>query len=412
MKHIWLWILLALIVIGTAVAFIPGEWKSAEIADVTGGTREIELQPKTVTVKDGKEVTYRIAKPFEVAVAAEGLGKARFMAMSPDGRMFVPDIVNYNLSREGKVYVLGDWNEETKRFESKDVYLSGLRGPNSIAFYRDPSGKDWLYLALTASLVRYPYKAGDTKPSGPAQVVTEFPNTQTPGETSVVWHITRTIKFHEGRLYVAIGSGCNSCEQEEGDMRAMVMVMDPDGSNKEVYADGLRNSVGMTFKGDTIYVTANGVDHLGADAPDELMHELQKGKHYGWPYCWQSDGVLHEETPDRWKRRVPCTDVPLAFTAFPPHSAPLGLEYFEDAHPVLDGSFLVALHGSFQPEVGSGYQIIRVSESGKKDVFMDGFQAANYAQLGRPVDILQRDANSFFVTDDFNGMIYLIYAAE
>lgn len=413
MKGIWVVGLLVIIaLVAGALAFFPSEWRGNALPETGGDSRTsaLALAEKTAVFESGKEITYRIAEPFDIAVAAEGIGKARFMAMSPDGRMFVPDLVNYNLSHEGKLYVLDDWNEATKKFESTHTYLSGLRGPNSVAFYRDENGRDWLYLALTKHLVRYPYTAGDLAPSGPAEIITEFPNTQTPGETSVVWHITRTIKFHDGKLYIAVGSGCNSCEQPKEELRAMVMVMNPDGTGRKVYAEGLRNSVGMTFAEGDLYVTANGVDHLGEDKPDELMHKIAEGKHYGWPYCYETGGKVVPDTTGIWNNPIPCERIPHSFASFTARAAPLGLEYFENAHPVLDDAFLVALHGSFEPEIGAGYQIVRVSKTGEKSVFMDGFQLPNYERVGRPVDILQRDEKSFFVSDDHAGAIYLLYA--
>lgn len=376
--------------------------------------KEPELQPiklatRTVAFANGAEASFRLAEPFNIAVAAEGLGKVRFMAVSPDGRIFVPDIVNYNLSHQGKVYILGDFNDITRRFETKHTYLSGLRGPNSVAFYTDEDGKDWIYIALTAHLIRYPYNAGDTAPSGRAEIIAEFPNTQTEGETSVVWHITRTLLFHEGRLYIAIGSGCNSCEHPDGEMRGMILSMDPDGKNVEVYASGLRNSVGLAWGESGLYATANGVDHLGLKAPDELMYAIQKGAQYPWPYCYEVSGEMHSETPQRWKMPYSCADAPRSFTAFAPHSAPLGLAYFNDIHPVLDGAFLVALHGSFEPEIRNGYEIVRVSGEGEQEIFMDGFQKSDGKVVARAVDILQHDKNSFFFTDDYGGRIFYVF---
>ncbi|MEX0913015.1 MAG: hypothetical protein WDZ56_00635, partial [Candidatus Paceibacterota bacterium] len=165
----------------------------------------LELQEQTVTLGGDAEATFRIPTGYSLQVAAEDLGKARFMAWSPDGRLFVPDLVDYQLSHEGQLFILEDFNEETGRFETKHTYLSGLRGPNSVAFYTDDEGQEWLYLALTAHLVRYPYQTGDTRPRGEGEIVAEFPNEQSEGEMSVVWHITRTILFHNDRLYVSVG---------------------------------------------------------------------------------------------------------------------------------------------------------------------------------------------------------------
>jgi glucose/arabinose dehydrogenase len=394
----------------------------------------LEFAPAFVTFVDGTEATFDLAEPFHISVAAEGLGKARFMTLSPDGRLFVPDLVNMNLSHEGKIYILDDFDEETKKFKTKHTYLSGLRGPNSVAFYTDENGETWIYVALTAHLLRYPYTTGDMEPSGEPEIVAEFPNKQVAGEVSIVWHITRTIAFHNDRLYVSVGSGCNSCEQPEDEMRAMIYSIKPDGSDMRIYADGLRNAVGFIWADGELYATVNGVDHLGPDAPNDVLYGVEEGAHYGWPHCYEANGKMHQDTAREWKRTFSCDEVPLAFVAFEAHAAPLGLAYFsEDAHLAIRDSFLVALHGAFQRNVGAGYHIVRVSRSGEQEDFMDGFwvekendsgwliptanahadrpePSENGEPVARPMDILQRDANSFFVSDDYGGRIFYIYA--
>lgn len=392
----------------------------------------IKLAPVVVVFEDGTQSKFELAQPFRLAVAAEGLGKARFMALSSDERIFVPDLVNLNLSHEGKIYILENFDETTKQFQTKTTYLSGLRGPNSIAFYTDKNGQEWIYIALTANIIRYPYNTGDIKPTVDAEIITTFPNRQVPGETSIVWHITRTIKFYNDRLYVSVGSGCNACEQPEGEMRAMIYSMNPDGSDKQIYVDGLRNAVGFAWADGKLYATANGVDHLGSQAPDDVMYKLVKDEFYGWPYCYESNGKIYSDTSRKWTRLFSCEEVPLSFSAFEPHAAPLGIEYFpENAHPALKNTFLVALHGSFDSKIRVGYHIVRVSKNGEQEIFMDGFLTENNKQtrriintayahgdqstgnmerFGRPVDILQKDANSFFFTDDYKGRIYYVYA--
>lgn len=392
------------------VLTIPGAHTSVEFPLERTELAPIELTDRQIDLGDGGTATVRLPKEFSATVAATGLGKARFMMMSPDGRLFVPDMVDYNLSHEGKVYVLGGFDPETGTFSEKHVYLSGLRGPNDLLFYRDREGQDWLYVALTEHLVRYPYEAGDLAPSGPSEIVVEFPNEQSPGEASVVWHITRSLSFHDGRIYIAVGSGCNACEQLAGDMRGMVYSVLPDGSDPQVYADRIRNGVGLTWAGDTLYATANGVDHLGPDMPDEMLYRLEEGMELGWPYCYEQDGEVLPDTSRVWNGEFSCDEVPRSFTAFPPRSAPLGIEYFEDAHPVLEGAFLVALHGSFDVALMSGNQVIRVAEDGTQEVFMDGFFDEAGTRIIRIVDFLEYDRNSFFMSDDEGGRILFLRA--
>lgn len=387
-----------------------------EMVDTPKETKEVKpdaitLTPQMLTFSDGTEVTYQVADGFDIAIAAEDMGKARFMTWSPDGRMFVPDMINYNLSHDGKIYILDDWNEKTKRFDSKSVYLSGLRGPHNVAFYTDKDGKSWIYVPLTEHLLRYPYKAGDMEPSGEPEVIVSFPNQQSEDADGIVWHITRTVLFHDDTLFVSVGSGCNICEEKEDEYRAMILAMNPDGSNVHIYASGIKNPVGLEWANDSLYATENGVDHLGADAPDDVMYKVQEGEHYGWPYCYELDGEKHDEPGRTWERKPGlCDELGQAFVSFGPHTAPLGVTYFEDASSELAHTFLVALQGSWQPELRKGYQVVRVTEDGAIDVFIDGLQAPNGERLARPVGILQKDKGSFFFTDDYNGKIYYVYA--
>ena len=412
---------IALVVLGLFVlaglvawALIQGKpERTMESLTYSEAPTSIQLVDRTITLSDGTEAAFRIAEPFEAVIAAEGLGKARFMTMSPDGRVFVPDLVNMNLSRDGKIYVLEDFNQETMRFETKNVFLSNLRGPNNVAFYTDEDGTTWLYYALTDRLVRHPYEAGDMSPRGQGEVVATFEDFQTPGADNTVWHITRTLLFVEDTLFVSVGSGCNACEQPESEMRAMILTMNPDGSNVEVYAEGTKNMVGMEWALGNLYATENGVDHLGVDDPDDTMYLVEKGKHYGWPYCYESRGEKHDEVISDWARKdIECaTDVPSSLAAFGSHTAPLGIRYFgADTHPVLRNSFLVALHGSFRKEIGHGYQLMRVRPDGSKELFMDGFLDSEGERVARPVDILPHMSSSFFVTDDHGGQIFYIYA--
>lgn len=371
----------------------------------------ISLEPRTVVFGDGSQATYELASQFDLAIAAEGLGKARFIAMSPDGRFFIADMVNWNLSREGRIIILEDFDLETRRFKSKSIYLSGLRGPNSVEFYKDRGGKQWIYIALTERLIRYSYDAGDKIPSSAPETVALFPNKQNPTALGIVWHITRTILFHDDILYVSVGSGCNVCEEAEGDKRALILAMDPDGKNSRVYADGLKNAVGFAWVGDSIYATENGVDHLGPDAPDDVIYKLIEGENYGWPYCYESGGKKHKELSWNWKREpIDCENVSLSFVSFGPHVAPLGITYFNEAHPLLENAFLVALHGSHIVELRDGYNIMRVTLDGKQEIFMRGFLGEGEKRYGRPVHIFQYDKNSFFFTDDFGGRLYYVYA--
>ena len=258
----------------------------------------LELEDQAMTFGDGTEATFHVAKGFELSLVAEDLGKARFLTKSPDGRLFVPDMIDWNDNTEGSIYILENWNEETGRFEARHTYLTGLRNPHSLAFYKDASGQDWLYVALTDKLVRYPYTAGDTAPSGEPETITEFPDYRTVDGDA--WHITRTLLFDAHTLYVSVGSSCDVCEEPEDEIRAEVITMNPDGSDIESFATGLRNAVGLAEKSGEIYATNNGPDHLGEGIPDDGIYRLEAGRDYGFPYCYESRGELKPDPrPDR-----------------------------------------------------------------------------------------------------------------
>ncbi|MEX0935223.1 MAG: hypothetical protein WDZ70_02775 [Candidatus Paceibacterota bacterium] len=421
MKKIFSILAVILIITAGVLTFKNAEKTEITKADITVVEEEpidtplppLALAPQTVSFEDGTEATLQVADAFNITVASEDLGKARFMTKSPDGRLFVPDMVDYSLSREGRLLIFDDFNETSGTFESQTTYLSGLRGPHNVAFYTDESGQTWLYLTLTEHLVRYPYSPGDTEPSGEGEVIMEFPNEQSEGADGVVWHITRTLLFRGDRMYISVGSGCNVCEEAEDEVRAMIITANPEGGDVEVYAEGIKNAVGMEIVDGQLYATENGTDHLGDDAPNDLLYRIERNEHYGWPYCYEDDGEIIADESIDWERDpVNCGAVPISFVSFEAHSAPLGVTYFEDAHEALEDSFLVALQGSWEPEIGTGYQVVRISPEGDKEVFIDGFQEEDGTRIGRPVHVLQWNEDSLFITDDFNGRMYYLEAAS
>jgi glucose/arabinose dehydrogenase len=154
-----------------------------------------------------------------------------------------------------------------------------------------------------------------------------------------------------------------------------------------------------------------GADHLGNDKPDDSMYIIRDGFHYGWSYCYRNKGKFFDDASQQWERKpVDCQDLPNSFAFFDAHSAPLGLEYFglPNSNLIFKNAFLVALHGSGQPSIGNGYNIVRVNSDGEVETFIDGF-LQDGQRVARPVDILQVDGNSFFFTDDFGGRIFYVY---
>ena len=371
--------------------------------------QSIRLVPHRITLASGKSYTLNLAEGFEINVAAEGLKRVRFMAKSPDNRIFVTDMFNLTDNRRGVVYILGEFNEITRHFRRVIPYLSGLRNPNSVAFYTDSQGTQWFYLALTDRLVRYRYEAGANRPTTQPEVLATFPDYGL-GYKYGGWHLTRTIAFGpSGKLYVSVGSSCNACEEKE-EIRATIVEMDPDGKNQRFFARGLRNAVGLRLVGARMFATNMGADHLGRDKPADTMIVVSDSANYGWPYCYQTgERLFIDEKLNPRGSKFDCRSARSATTAFPAHSSPLGLEYFgADADAALRDSFLVALHGSTTKSLNRGYKVIKVSSDGKKqEDFLTGFINRGIVH-GRPVDIFRVDPSAFFVTDDRAGVVYYI----
>lgn len=372
----------------------------------TSSAPAFSLQPTTLTFKDGKSITLDVPAGYAMDIAAQGFKSARFMAWSPDHRLFLGEMDGAGDTQTGRVLILDQFDPLSGSFKKVTTYMSDLRNPNSVAFYTDPSGQSWIYIALTDKLVRYQYSPGDDAASGTPQTIATFPDFGPPASEGG-WHLTRTLAFDGDTLYVSVGSGCNSCE-EPGFTRADILSMNPDGSGNSVYASGLRNAVGLAVVDGSLYATANEADHLGDDKPDDLVYQIAHNANYGWPYCYEFNGVIYADSSQKWKTPFDCTRVPLAYTELDPHSAPLGIAHFSSsfADPALQNSFLVAEHGSGKKSIGTGYMISRV-EQGSWTPFISGFLASTTRQ-GRPVDILQDDDRSFFISDDENGAVYFV----
>ena len=374
------------------------------------GPRALKLTPRRISLADGRSFDLNVPEGFEISVAAQGLRRVRFLARSPDGRIFVTDMYNRTDNQKGVVYVLDGFDPAEKRFKSTTPYLTGLRNPNSLAFYTDGNGADWLYLALTDRLVRYRYKAGDNAPSGEPETLATFPAYGLSYKYGG-WHLTRTvIAGGNGKIYVAVGSSCNACEEKE-EVRAAILEMDPDGAHQRFFARGLRNAVGLRWVDGQLFATDMGSDHLGDHKPADTLTIVRDGAHYGWPYCFQSGPKVYADPKLNPRgEKMSCREVPTAYTAFDAHSSPLGLERFDArSDPGLGDVFLVALHGSSKRSLKRGYRLVRVTGPGAPpEDFIDGFLQAGKVR-GRPAGVLRLGPDAFLFTDDYAGVVYYVY---
>lgn len=315
--------------------------QSGDADSVPVDSRPLKLISHRVVLSKTKKFNLYLPPGFEITVAAQGLKRARFIAKSPDNRIFVTDMYNRTDNQKGAVYILDGFDAGSGKFSKVTTYLKGLRNPNSIAFHTDPQGIHWFYLALTDRLLRYRYTAGEAAPSSEPEAIATFPdyglNYKYGG-----WHLTRTIAIGAGKLYVSVGSSCNACVEAEP-IRATVLEMDLDGKNQRVFASGLRNAVGLKWVQGQLFVTNMGADHLGDFKPDDTMYVVEANKNYGWPFCFQYRKRMYADAEfSKSERKIDCGNVPPAYVGFSAHSSPLGFEYFDSSNdsPALKDSLV------------------------------------------------------------------------
>jgi glucose/arabinose dehydrogenase len=369
------------------------------------------LTDQRVTLKNNFSFQLKIPQGYKIAVAAEGLKRPRFFTKSPDGRLFITDMYDRTDNKKGRVLILEDWNADENRFEKTSVFLDSLHNPNQVAFYAASYDQYYIYVAETGKLSYYRYIPGINKPASGPTAITVFPDHGLDYKYGG-WHLTRSLAFHNNKLYVSVGSSCDACIEKE-EIRATIIEMDPDGRNQKYYARGLRNAVGVKWVNNQLWVTNMGRDNRGPDKPEELFHTIQPGGYYGWPYYFQYKKQIFTDTAFKDSARASyVTKPPVAPWSFKAHSAPLGFDYFDSfSDSLLNKSFLVALHGSTSVWRQRGNAVVQVMPGGGYREIVTGFLQGKTEnkRFGRPCDVMQWDDHSFLVSDDKNGVVYYVW---
>ena len=326
---------------------------------------------------------------FTIEVLAR-LDNPRQMALGADGTLFAGSM------RAGKVYALklrpGAKAEVT-------TIATGLQMPVGVAFHGGA-----LYVSATDRILRFDdIERRLDAPPKPVLVTDRFPK-----ETHHGW---KFIAFGpDGKLYVPVGAPCNICEPDP-DRYANLTRMNPDGSAPEVFARGIRNSVGFDWDPATreLWFTDNGRDMLGDDAPpDELDHAPKAGMHFGYPYC--HGGTI----PDpEYGRKHACSEFTPPAQALGAHVAAIGMRFYNGTQfpPSYRGQIFIAEHGSWNRSRKAGYRVSMVRiENGKAasyQPFASGWLQGEQA-WGRPADVLVAPDGALLVSDDYAGAIYRI----
>jgi hypothetical protein len=419
-----------------------GDWRG----DAPGVVRKITLAdlPPDRPAPMGLAPASVVARPagadlhalpgFTVTPFVTGLTNPRLVRVAPNGDIFVAE------SEPGRIRVIraADGASQPAKVE---IFATGLDRPFGIAFY--PVGPDpqWVYVATTNSVVRFPYRNGDLAARGAAQTI--VPQLASPGGN----HWTRDVVFApDGRtMFVSVGSASNAGENDgkkspqelaawqashalgaawgRDENRADVLAFDPDGQHERVWATGIRNCVTMAIHPATnaLWCATNERDLLGDNLPPDYVTQVAHGGFYGWPWLYLGDNEdpRHPgERPDL-KGKVTTPDVLIQA-----HSAPLGMAFYTAAHGLAAfpaeyrGDAFVALHGSWNRARRTGYKIVRLilrngRPTGEYEDFVTGFVVDDKSVWGRPVGVAVAHDGALLFTDDGGGVVWRVaYAAH
>ncbi len=337
--------------------------------------------------------TIRLPVGFKIEVYAE-VPDARSLAMSPSGVLYVGN------KDKDKVYAVKDTNGDFKA-DKKWVVASGLNMPNGVAFQDGD-----LYIAEVSRITKLVgIESKLENPPSPVVVNDDYPK-----ETHHGW---KYIAFGpDGKLYVPVGAPCNICERKE-DIYASITRINKDGSGREIFAKGIRNTVGFTWHPETkeLWFTDNGRDNMGDDVPScELNHAPKSGMHFGYPYC--HEGSVKDT---EFGNKRSCSEFTPPADKLGAHVAPLGLKFYNGK--MFPGTYknqlFVAEHGSWNRSKKSGYNLTLVKFNNGKvsghEIFASGWlDVSSQKAWGRPVDVLMLPDGSMLVSDDRANVVYRI----
>jgi glucose/arabinose dehydrogenase len=385
----------------------PGVTRKLTVADLPAPYATKGVDNGADMVKRPEGAIPQAPEGFKVSLYYTGLNQPRLIRKAPNGDLFVA------LSYENKVMVFRGVDSEGKAKEVS-TFADNLSQPFGIAFYPAGPNPKWIYIGNTDAVVRFPYKNGDLKATGPVQKLADLPGG---GKLRGGGHWTRDVVFSKDgkKMFVSVGSHSNVDDPDthpEEFHRADVLEFTPQGKFIKVYAYGIRNCVGEAINPVTgqLWCSTNERDMLGDNlVPDYITH-IEDGGFYGWPWFYMGgtqDPRLPGKHPEL-QAKVLTPDVLLQ-----PHFASLEMTFYEGSQFPADykGDAFAAEHGSWNKAQRAGYEVIRVpmkdgKATGAYQDFLTGFTTEDGHVWGRPVGVAVADDGSLFVTDDGSGSIW------
>jgi len=369
-----------------------GGWRARILARLL----RTDNQPQVVPLPE--DFRPKVPPGFTVSVLARGFEQPRWMAVSPNGDVFVAD------SGAGRVVVL-HLPSAPGQSASREVFADRLNLPFGIAFLGN-----YVYVADTNEVLRFPYDPKTSKRLGGAESILDLPG------FGYNQHWTRSLAFSpDGKqLFVSVGSKSNVAIESDP-RRAAILVADPDGKNMRIYASGLRNAVGIAFNPESgaLWSAVNERDDLGEGIPSDFFTHIVDGGFYGWPYAYLGHHVDHRVAPrPDLVAKALAPDVLLGA-----HVAPLQFTFYEGHQfpPVYWHGAFIAEHGSWNRRIRSGYQVDFVPfrdgmPSGGPIPFFSGFvpDPAGKKVYGRMVGVAVAHDGSLLISDDGQNVIWRV----
>ncbi len=382
-------------------------------------TESVRNSSKTIGWSEGK--TPVTPQGFTVTKFADGLDNPRWMYVAPNGDIFVSEAntvtdgfkktgIESNSRNTSKncILLLRDADHDGVP-EVKQIFLTGLNRPFGMLILGNK-----FYVANTDALWMYPYQTGQTEMTAQGTKILDLPA----GGYNNHWTRNLLAGRDGKKIYVTVGSGSNVAEHgiENEKRRAGILEINPDGSGENIYANGLRNPVGLAWAPgtNTLWTAVNERDELGDDLVPDYTTSVKRNGFYGWPYAYfgpHEDPRRKGERPDLVAKTI-VPDISLGS-----HTASLGIVFNEKNYftPKYNGGLFIAQHGSWNRSVLTGYKIVFVpfkngKPSGPMQDFLTGFIADkdNSKVYGRPVGVVFAKDGSMLVTDDAGNTIWRV----